>query len=237
MGRIWDDVVSDRDREIYRAAGYTKRMGGGQNPALLVVDITYNFTGDKPEPVLESIKRFSDSCGEAAWESMKHTRRLLDLCRAQKIPVIYTKAVENRSPLMLGGWTWKNARAANLTDIQKKIGNQIAEPVAPQPGEIVIQQTGPRGFFGPALGRYLINLKVDTVIITGTTTSGCVRATVYDALAYGFRILIPEECVFDRGDLAHKASLFDMDRYGDVVPLGEVVDYLTSLRPASVTAV
>jgi nicotinamidase-related amidase len=113
------------------------------------------------------------------------------------------------------------------------MANQIPDLIRPRPGEVVIQKTKPSAFFGTPLASYLTGLGVDTVLVTGTTTSGCVRATVVDAFSNNFRTLVVEEAVFDRGDLPHKANLFDMhSKYADVITVDEAKAYLRALQPA-----
>lgn len=237
MARVWDDVLSERDREVYRNAGYGQRSGGGQRPALLVVDVTYDFVGDRPEPILDSIQKFPNSCGEEGWKGMEAIRELLDVCREAGVPIFYTKDLDERSPLTRGSWTWKNAKAIHKSELAERIGNEIPDLIAPQPGEIVIQKTKPSAFFGTPLLSYLIGLGVDSVLVTGTTTSGCVRASVIDAFSNNFRTVVVEEGVFDRGELAHKANLFDMSqKYADVISLEEAKQYVRSMQrvPAGV---
>lgn len=237
MVRVWDDVLSERDREVYRTSGYGQRGGGGQHPALLVVDVTYDFVGDVPEPILESIKKFPNSCGEAGWEGMRRIRELLDMCRELDVPIFYTKGMDERVAITRGSWAWKNAKALDRGDLAERIGNQIPDIIAPKPGELVIQKTKPSAFFGTPLASYLVGLGVDTVLVTGTTTSGCVRASVIDSFSNNFRTIVVEEGVFDRGDLPHKANLFDMHaKYADVVPLDEAKRYLRSVKGAPVPA-
>jgi maleamate amidohydrolase len=236
MARVWDDLMSDLDRAIYDAAGYGARGQGGERPALLVIDVTYDFVGDRPEPILESIKKFPNSCGEVGWRAMEQIRDLQTLCRELEVPIFYTKGMDDRNEITRGCWSWKKQPhterkvAANTT-----FGNQIADLVAPLPGETVIQKTKPSAFFGTPLASYLTWLRVDTLLVTGTTTSGCVRASVLDAFSNNFRSLVVEECVFDRGDLPHKANLFDMQaKYAEVISVDEAKGYLRSLKPALV---
>ena len=237
MARVWDDVLSERDREVYRAAGYGARAGGGGRPALLVIDVTYDFVGDKPEPILDSIKKFPNSCGEEGWQGMAYIQELLELCREQEAPIFYTKGMDERSAITRGSWTWKNAKAMDKGELAERIGNRIPDMIAPRAGELVIQKTKPSGFFGTPLASYLIGLGVDTVLVTGTTTSGCVRATVIDAFSHNFRTLVVEEAVFDRGELSHKINLFDMhSKYADVISMEEAKRYLRSAKPALVAA-
>ena len=102
--------------------------------------------------------------------------------------------------------------------------------IAPGPGDILIPKEKPSLFFATPLLSYLIYHNVDTVFVCGTTTSGCVRATVIDAFSYNFKVGVIEECTFDRGEVSHKINLFDMNaKYADVMPVGEVMDYLQSI--------
>ncbi|MBI2200846.1 MAG: isochorismatase family protein, partial [Armatimonadetes bacterium] len=208
--RIWDDVIGERDRQVYEKSGWAQRVGLGRKPAILVVDVTYDFTGDVPEPILQSIEKFPMSCGEAAWESMPHLQRLLEAARAAGAPVIYTRGVPRPDRLRQGNFGRKNATASNRPEISLRIGREFPSMIAPQPGDIVIQKEKPSAFFGTPLGSYLVALGVDTVIVTGTTTSGCGRATGLDASSHNYRVAVVEECTFDRGVLSHKVNLFDM---------------------------
>jgi nicotinamidase-related amidase len=234
MARIWDDLLPDLDREVYDRAGYGQRGGGGAHPALLVVDVTVEFVGDRPEPILESIRRFPNSCGEVAWSAMGHIRDLLAVCRDQNVPIFYTKGMDDRNATTRGAWSWKKAASAERGIAENPGRNQIPEMIAPVAGEVVIQKTKPSGFFGTPLASYLTHHHVDTVIVTGTTTSGCIRATVIDAFSNNFRPIVVEEGVFDRSELSHKVNCFDMNaKYADVISSAETLDYLLSLRPAT----
>jgi nicotinamidase-related amidase len=237
MAPVWDDVLTERDRAVYREAGYGTRGGGGKKPALLVIDVTYDFVGDKPEPILESIKKFPNSCGEEGWKGMEAIKELLDTARELDVPVFYTKGMDERLPIVRGSWTWKNAKAIDKGELAERIGNEIPDMIAPREGEVVIKKTKPSAFYGTPLTSYLVGLGVDTVVVTGTTTSGCIRASVIDAFSDNFRVLIVEEGVFDRGQVSHKINLFDMQsKYADVIPLQEAKNYLRSLKPIEVPA-
>lgn len=232
-GRLtpWESLLSPLDREVYRAAGYGARAGGGSRPALLVVDVTYEFTGLEPEPILESIKQYPNSCGEVAWEGMRQIRRLLDACRERSVPVFYTKAMDQVTTTTLGAWGWKktdDSNAAAAADWQR--ANSIPDPIAPASGDTVIQKTKPSAFFATPLASYLIAAGIDTLIVTGTTTSGCVRATVIDAFSHNYRTIVAEDAVFDRGDVPHRLNLFDMHaKYADVLPTDDVLRYLNGV--------
>ena len=229
-GRIWDDVVPERDREVFAAAGYGARGGFGQRPALIVVDVTYDFCGDQSEPILESIKKFRNSCGEAAWEAIPHLQRVIEAARDKGVPVIYTHALPRPTAVRAGGWARKNSRVLEPTEISQRIGNDIVAEIAPRPGDIVIQKDKPSAFYGTALVSYLVALGCDSVIVTGTSTSGCVRGTVIDAFSNNFAVSAVEECCFDRLIVSHKVNLFDMHgKYADVVSADETIEYFRGL--------
>lgn len=229
---IWDDILTDRDKEVFALSGFGKKAGLGQRPALLIIDVNYNFTGDKPEPILQSVKRFRTSCGAEGWQGVYAIRELLDEARKKNLPTFYTTAEENRanSTVLIGGWAAKSNRTGeDMTDQWEK-ANQIVAEIAPQPGDIVVRKQKPSAFFGTPLMSMLTEIRADSLLVCGTTTSGCVRASVIDAFSYNMKVSVVEECVFDRGQASHKLNLFDMAmKYADVIPLKEAVDYVRSL--------
>lgn len=222
---IWDDVITDEDREIYRKAGYGGgKINLGQNPALVIIDVTYNFVGDKPEPILKSMERFPLSCGDRGWKAVNHIVPLLALAREKQIPVIYST---NIVPVM-PEWLKRNIRGAEAHAI--KIGTDIVREIAPVADDIVIHKSGPSIFLGTPLVNILIPRRIDSLLICGGTTSGCVRGSVTDAATYGFKVAVVEECVFDRGEVSHKVNLFDMNaKYAIVMSIAETKDYLSKL--------
>jgi maleamate amidohydrolase len=128
-----------------------------------------------------------------------------------------------------GSWRWKNGR--ELEDAEKEIeGNQIVAEVAPMPQDVTILKTKPSAFFGTPLLSFLIDLKVDTLIVCGVSTSGCVRATVIDAFSNNLRVEVVEDACFDRSEVSHAINLGDMNaKYSDVVPSETVLSYLSTL--------
>jgi maleamate amidohydrolase len=194
------------------------------------VDVNYNFVGDVPEPILESIKKYRNSCGEEGWQGVYQIKTLLDAARTRGVPIFYSTAAPHRTALTAGRWHGKNSRGDEDFQRRTQDGNAIVREIAPQEGDIVILKDKPSVFFGTPLMSYLHELQVDTLLVAGTTTSGCVRATVVDAFSYNFKVVVVQECVFDRGQASHNINLFDMQaKYADVVPLEAALSYLDEL--------
>jgi nicotinamidase-related amidase len=228
---IWDQFLTDRDKRVFASSGYGKRAGFGDRPVVLVIDVNYNFVGDRPEPIEESVKRWRNSCGAEGWEAAERIATLTDVARAQGVPVLYSTGMASRPDgFDRGRWKDKNTRNAEDLTPQRADGNTIIAPIAPRPEDIVIEKGKPSVFFGTLLTSYLVDLQADSIIACGTTTGGCVRATVIDGFSHNFRMAVVEECTFDRGQASHAINLFDMhQKYADVVPLAETLDYLRGL--------
>jgi maleamate amidohydrolase len=228
---IWNQYLTERDKAVFAASGYGARGGFGKRPALLVIDVNWAFCGERPEPILDSIKRWRNSCGEDAWVALKYIEALIDKAHLQGIPVIYTTGIRRADNWDSGSWNWKNDRTFEDTKPQTNLdGNEIVAVIAPGPHDIVVYKQKPSGFFGTNLASYLTLLGCDSVIVTGTTTSGCVRASVIDAFSLNYRVAIAEEGCFDRSQASHAINLCDMNaKYADVVKTAEVLAYFDSL--------
>ncbi len=222
--RIWDDLLTDRDKLVYEISGFGRRIELGEKPAILVIDVTYEFIGDKPEPILESIKRFPLSCGEVGWQCLNGIKVLLEKGRIKRIPIYYS-ASEFRPEASNIGAT-KSGRGMDTLKIKAE-HMKIVEEIAPKEDDVVIYKQRASAFFGTPLISHLNFHRIDTLLVCGTTTSGCVRATVVDAFSYGFRVAVIEDCTFDRGEVTHKINLFDMhQKYANVISLNEAIEYL-----------
>lgn len=223
--KIWDDILTQRDRTVYKLAGFGKSTKLGHRPAVLVIDVTYEFIGDKPEPILESVKNFPLSCGEAGWKAAKNIQLLLDCARKETIPIIYS-APEFRPETVNIGATKRHRSKEESSTVIPEI-KEIVKEIAPRNDEVVIYKQKASVFFGTPLISHLTRSAIDTLIVCGGSTSGCVRASVIDAFSYGFKVAIVEECTFDRGELSHKVNLFDIhQKYGNVMSIEEVLEYL-----------
>lgn len=232
MQRIWDRFLTERDKTVLAAAGYGTRAGFGARPALLVIDVSYGFTGDRPEPILESIRRWSNSCGEESWAAIAQIARLADAFRARRLPVIYSTGFARKDNWDSGSWSWKNSRTAEAVAPapQSRDANEIVDELRPQAQDIVVLKQKPSVFFGTNLASYLTLLGCDSVIMTGTTTSGCVRATAIDAFSYNYRCAVVEDACFDRSEASHAVTLYDLNcKYADVVTTDEAIAHAQGL--------
>jgi nicotinamidase-related amidase len=211
----YDEFLSERDKVVFAKSGHGSRVGFGKRPVILIIDVNYGFCGETPAPILESIEAYHNSCGEEAWAGIAAIERLLDAGRAKRVPVVYTTGFDQPIAGTFG------------------LANQIVPPIAPRQHDIVITKTMPSAFFATNLASYLVYLAADTILVCGTTTSGCVRASVIDGFSNNYRMIVVEEGTFDRGQASHAINLFDMDmKYADVEPLDSVLSYIDSLEPA-----
>ena len=219
MQHPWDDVIPQSDQKGFEKFwGAERPLESGPRPALVIVDMN--------KACVDGRFLHGWTGGEAAIEP---NRRLLDAARVAGIPIYFTlKYPLDYDPAPSQGGRWKHAKTDYL---ESRI---LVDELRPQHGEVVIHKhSKPSGFFGTPLASYLTYERIDTVIVTGMTTSGCVRATVVDAFSQNYYVIVPEECVADRSVVSHKVNLFDMHmKYADVVPLSTVLDYLGSIRRA-----
>jgi len=197
------------------------RVGFGQRPAVIAVDLQNDFI-DASAP---------SSCGPLAVERLPDVRRLLAAARRSKVPVIYTQGLVAPDLSDVGLWKGK-AHRSGQTQIEGTWGAQIHDDVRPHEGDHVVSKRRPSGFFGTDLLDRLHLLDVDSLIVCGSSMSGCVRATAVDGFSYDYRVAVVEECVIDRNlDLIHR-NLEDIDRkYCDAVSLDEVLGLFDELDP------
>jgi len=228
---IWNKFLTERDKAVFAASGYGARCGFGKRPALVVIDVNYGFCGDRSEPILESIKRWRNSCGEDAWVSIPVIKRLIEAARAKGVPVIYTTGVRRADRWDDGGWAWKNSRTMEQTKTNSNAdGYAIVDEIAPGPKDIVVLKQKPSAFAGTPFQSYLTLLGCDSILVTGTTTSGCIRATVIDAFSNNVRSIVAEDGCFDRSQASHAINLCDMHaKYADIVKSTEILEYIREL--------
>jgi nicotinamidase-related amidase len=197
--------------DVYASRGFGGRQGAGERAAVVVVDFIEGFTNRES-------KLHCDT--DAAVEA---TRELLDAARASGAPVVYTTVCYADDDLeRAANFIAKAPALATLRPGERWV--EVDERLGRRDDEPVLVKLFASAFFGTDLDERLRADGVDTVIVTGASTSGCVRATAVDALQYGYRVLVPRDGVADRADDAHEASLRDIDaKYGDVVSLAEAV--------------
>ncbi len=209
-------MTDEQAREVYERA----RLGGsvvlGERPAVLVVDFSCGFTD--PDCAL----------GADMSDEIEATRRLLDAAREKGIAVVFTTI--GFEPSLKDGALWIQ-KAPALADLQ--LGGRWVEidpRLERRDDETVIVKKAASAFFGTNLAAILVSQGVDTVVLCGATTSGCIRATAVDLLQHGFPTLVPRECVGDRAQAPHEANLFDIHaKYADVVSLEDAMGYLESV--------
>ena len=212
--------MSDEEaRQVYAKARLGESVTMGSRPGVLVVDFSCGFTD--PECAL----------GSDLTPQVEATSRLLDVAREKGLPVIFTTI--GFEPSLKDGGLWLQ-KVPSLGDLQ--LGGhwvEIDPRLAPRPDETVILKKGASAFFGTNLAAILISQGIDSIILCGATTSGCIRATAIDLLQYGFPTLVPRECVGDRAQAPHEANLFDIQaKYADVVSLDEALAYVESMLAA-----
>ncbi|MCS7001512.1 MAG: N-carbamoylsarcosine amidohydrolase [Dehalococcoidia bacterium] len=209
-------MTDQQTADFYKSRGFSNLVGFGDSPALLIIDYTTGFT----DPTCALGANFD--------AEVAATRQLLDVAREKQIPIIFTTVVYDEN-FREAGWFIKKAPAlANLKEGSP--WTAIDPRLTPQRGEHVVVKKYASAFFGTNVASLLTSSRCDTVIVTGVTTSGCVRASVVDSLQHGFRTIVVREAVGDRAPGPHEANLFDMHaKYADVVSLTETLEYLRAL--------
>ena len=206
-------MTDEEAREVYAKARIGESVTLGSRPAVLVVDFSCGFTD--PECAL----------GSDLTAEVEATKRLLDVARSKGLPVVFTTI--GYEPGLKDGGLWLQKVPA-LGALQ--VGGhwvEIDPRLEPHDDESVVLKKGASGFFGTNLVSILLTQAVDSVVLCGATTSGCIRATSIDLLQYGWPTLVPRECVGDRAQAPHEANLLDIDaQYADVVPAAEALAFL-----------
>jgi len=203
-------------REFYASKGIGQKIGFGEKAAVVVVDFQTGFTNIK-SPLATDYS-----------EQLRATRKLLDRAREKSVPIYYTITSYRTDRKDAGAWGKKMGGIFNFlvegsdwVALDERLGRLDSEPI--------IYKKYPSAFFSTPLQSMLVPDRIDTIVVTGCVTSGCIRATVVDGVSLGYRVIVPQECVGDRHEVPHEANLFDIDtKYGDVVSLKEVLNYLES---------
>lgn len=215
----WKGIVDDEIVEIY--APYQREVYVGKTPAVLAIDLYNKAYQGGDRPVREVNRQYPGSCGANAWRAMAPTQRLFAAARQAGVPVIYTT---------------RHADTGGVRSTHRKMAHEAEElyhikaELAPMPGDLVVYKERATCFFGTPLIAHLVKAGIESLIICGESTSGCVRASTVDAYNYGFHTVVVEECTYDRSMLSHKVNLFDLHhKYADVMHVDEVVQHLDGL--------
>ena len=214
MREIWGDLLSEQDKAVISNAGYGVNgsalwdsRGLGGHPALMIIDMQEMAIG-RDVPIVEAIRDCRTAMGSVAWRALESIVPFVEAVRRLDLPVFYTRVIppgySKDDPVI-----------------------QIVDQLAPHPSNHIIDKPHPSAFYGTDLGTRLVQNSIDTLIVVGNSTSGCVRATVVDARQIGLNVVVPVECVFDRIEASHKIGLLDMwMKYATVKPMAEVLTYL-----------
>jgi maleamate amidohydrolase len=226
----WDGIISQEEQRAYAAAGFGRRTGLGIRPALLIIDVQYRTVGSTPKPFWQAIEEFPTACGEVGWSAVAQIARLLALFRQRNWPVLF--------PYVSPKETFDKGRLADKVPAIMTIarnGYDFVAEVAPHENDILLPKKHPSAFFGTPLASYLINAAADTLVVTGCTTSGCVRGSVVDAFAFNFRVAVAHDAVYDRSKTSHAVNLFDMsEKYADVSSTDDLLRELAKIpRPTA----
>ena len=229
----WQSFLSDADRAVLARGKFGTRMGFGANPAVLVIDAQRYMVGEAGGDA-----GWPSSCGDVGRAAVGQIAAVVAAAQASGVPCFFTRFELERDGSDIGVYGRKRA----LLDSEHwclagTLGAQLVPQLQPAAGDVVFVKKKPSGFHGTPLLGYLVDRRIDTVIVVGGATSNCIRATVFDASSWNFRTIVPQEAVFDRIPVSHAISLFDMDRqFADVVTVAETIEYLHNVaagRPES----
>ncbi|XXK33834.1 isochorismatase family protein [Rhodobacteraceae bacterium nBUS_22] len=223
----WDGVIGEEEIDRYAKAGFGGEGGIGARPALLIIDVQYRTVGTTPKPYWDAIKEYPTSCGDVGWDAVGNIEKLVALFRQKGFPILYPHVAPKNSATDGGRLA---AKIPSIMGIDEK-GYDFVEEIAPVKGDVLLPKKHPSAFFGTPLVSHLVDLGVDTLIVTGCTTSGCVRSSVTDAFAYNFKVLVPDDAVYDRSPTSHAVNLWDMNaKYADVYPSTRILKLVEDLE-------
>lgn len=212
-----EGIFSPEELDTYRAAGYGRSAAFGTRPALLVVDVTYAFTG-----LRSGEGDYPLGCGPGSWEAVDHIAALIAAARSADLPIVYSRNAPRPSAVEAGGWSAKLG-----TTVEPPRAHDVVDEIVPGAGDLVITKSKPSAFFATPLVTWLIQLGVDTLLIMGGSTSGCVRASAVDAFSYNLNPFVVAEACFDRSPTSHRLNLFELNqKYATVVGAADVLAFL-----------
>lgn len=226
MERVWTKYLTEDDRLVIEKGGYGKSRGLGQRPMLVVIDAQYNYVGED-RPVGEQLDEWPSGGGAAAWAAIRRIRPLVELARGAGIPVLFTRNVQKN--LAFDSFGTKSQRDQSRY-VEGHRGTFIVDELTPVSGDLTLDKAYASIFYGTPLLSWLVKLRIDSLILVGGSTSGCVRASAVDAVTRNFNVAVVEDCVYDRISISHAAGLLDMwMKYCDVMNSEEAAAYIRAL--------
>jgi nicotinamidase-related amidase len=233
MTTPWQSFLTEHDAAVIARGKFGRRMGFGARPAIIVIDAQKYMVGEAGDDA-----RWPSSCGEAGREAVMAMADVVAAAQRTQVPCLFTRFELARDGSDIGVY----GRKRDLLEsehwcLEGSVGAELVTQLTPGQHDLVFVKKKPSGFHGTPLLGFLIDRRIDTVIVIGGATSNCIRATVFDAASYNYRVIVPQEAVFDRIPISHAISLFDMDRqFADVVPVAKVIEYLQAIPPPAVPA-
>jgi maleamate amidohydrolase len=225
----WMKAIPEADLATYRSGGFLRDVTFGERAALIVVDVTLGFCGSPGLTLEQAIAEFPTACGPVSWETMPRIARLVKLFRDRALPIVFTS-----NDLVANAYTGKATKGGRKGKPNPRF-NEFPPEISPREGEWVPAKTKASGFFQTPLAAHLVRERIDTAVVCGVSTSGCVRATAVDAYSHGFKTFVVDDCCFDRSWFAHCANLFDLHaKYAAVASLSEIATLIGSARLSNV---
>lgn len=219
----WQDVIPPEIYPVYST--YKREIEIVGRAALVAIDLYELAYQGGRNSVLDVTKKYPSSCGSFAWEAIEPTQRLFAAARVANLPIFYstTETRADSKPTVV------HATRRARTAIDPAL-YEIHSDFAPHPGDTVIRKQRASAFYGTSLSAHLTQLGIQTILMCGETTSGCVRASAVDGFSLGFNVILVEECCFDRFILAHKLNLFDLHhKYAGVLHTDVMIQQLRML--------
>jgi maleamate amidohydrolase len=227
LAKQWAGRLTSTDMEVVGRAGYGRDIEAGRIPALLLVDFQYAYVGDDVA-ILDQLERWPTAGGRPAWDALRRTLPVLDAARAAGIPIMFSRIGYPPAAVTASPFVAKRGSASAFA--LGGHGCELVEALRRRDSETLITKTAASAFYMTDLEQLLERHEVDTVLVCGLSTSGCVRATVVDAASRSYRVIAIADCVADRISSSHETALFDIWlKYGALTSAAAAVGYLSTL--------
>ncbi|MDM5336621.1 isochorismatase family protein [Fictibacillus enclensis] len=224
----WEDSLTAEDQTVIKKGGYGKERGLGKKPLLVIVDPQYNYVGED-KPIVEQLDQWPSGGGREAWNAIRIIQKLKVAFKENELPVLYTKNVQKKT-LKFDSFAVKADRD-NTKYLADAPETEIVKELTPDPEDLVLEKSYASAFYGTPLLSYLIKMQVDSLILVGGSSSGCIRALAVDAVTRNFNVAVVMDATYDRIQLSHKATLLDLwMKYCDVVNSDQINNYLNELK-------